>query len=370
MIRIAGDGGVEAVVAELGAHPADAQVQINGCTALGSLAASSNDYRTRIAGAGGVEAVVAAMRAHRDNGAVQDSGCTALGNLCAFNDANRRGIVAAGAVEAVVAALRAHRASAAVQTYGCYALGTLAESDPANQALIAGAGGVEAVDVALCAHPENAQVQRFGNFALCNLNAHIEAKDALPGEAEAVFAHRKKAEVQDASCSTLGTLVDSQTQTPEGAAATEKSETERLDPNPARTSGRVESSPKADDDFAYQVALGDDAYRSVKDAMESLRGEVIAGLRDIEDALGTVADDHGDETERLQNEVMAGVSSVEDALEPVSELASCRRRRTEPLCDVTNVRGVAAPPEDGGGDGAGAARATGRGARKPSRKTF
>ena len=90
--------------------------------------------------------------------------------------------------------------------------------------------------------------------------------------------------------------------------------------------------------------------------MESLRGEVIAGLRDIEDALGTVADEHGDETERLQNEVMAGVSSVEDALEPVSELASCRRRRTEPLCDVgAAVYSTQAtlPPPAGSGGGVG-----------------
>ena len=71
-----------------------------------------------------------------------------------------------------------------------------------------------------------------------------------------------------------------------------------------------------------------------------------------------IADEHGDETERLQNEVMAGVSSVEDALEPVSELASCRRRRTEPLCDVgaavySTQATLPPPPGSGGGVGQG-----------------
>jgi hypothetical protein len=72
---------------------------------LGKTAASAEEVA--IAAAGGVEAVLAAMRAHAADAMVQQIGCGALVSL-AVNDENKVAIAAAGGVEAVLAAMSAH----------------------------------------------------------------------------------------------------------------------------------------------------------------------------------------------------------------------------------------------------------------------
>jgi hypothetical protein len=191
-------------------------------------------------------------------------------------------------------------------------------------------------------------------------------------DAEAVVVHAENAAMKENSCNTVGNLADAAMQTLEVEVATEKrtpqmEKERRLDQRLARTSERLQLSPDADDDVAYPEALGDVAYKSVKDAMESLRGEVMAGLRDIEDALDDV--DVDDETVILQNEVMTGMRSLDDTLGPLSGLSSPSSRSTEPCWD--DVREVAAPsdPSLDDSDRFGAGRAAVRESRRPSRKS-
>ena len=90
--------------------------QQNGCGALWELAVNAEN-RVAIAAAGGVEAVVAAMRAHAADAMVQQNGCGALASLAANSAENKVAIAAAGGVEAVKAAMRAHSGDTAVQQW-------------------------------------------------------------------------------------------------------------------------------------------------------------------------------------------------------------------------------------------------------------
>ncbi|KAJ1469153.1 hypothetical protein T484DRAFT_1597717, partial [Baffinella frigidus] len=70
-------------------------VQEQGCKALRNLALN-NENRAAIARAGGIEAVVAGMGAHTLFAEVQRSGCAALGNLSFNNNENKTVIARAG----------------------------------------------------------------------------------------------------------------------------------------------------------------------------------------------------------------------------------------------------------------------------------
>ena len=100
-VRIAGVGGIEAVVAAMAANKASAGVQEQACGALRSLAgaqftcftgtkvqiltlrslAVNADNQAKIAGVGGIDAVVAAMVAQKQVASVQEQACGALINL-------------------------------------------------------------------------------------------------------------------------------------------------------------------------------------------------------------------------------------------------------------------------------------------------
>jgi hypothetical protein len=72
--------------------------------------------------------------------------------------------------------------------------------------------------------------------------------------------------------------------------------------------------------------------------MESLRGEVIAGLKYIEDALDGDACD--DETEILQIEFRDGTSSTcstDDGLEPFSVFTRSTGKKIEPCCGLADA---------------------------------
>ncbi|KAJ1486531.1 hypothetical protein T484DRAFT_3630648, partial [Baffinella frigidus] len=84
---IARAGGIEAVLAGMGAHTSIAEVQTRGCAALANLGGNHAENKTAIARAGGIEAVAAGMVAHRSITGVQTEGCRALRNL-AVNDGN------------------------------------------------------------------------------------------------------------------------------------------------------------------------------------------------------------------------------------------------------------------------------------------
>ena len=109
-------------------------------------------------GAGAIEAVVAALRAHGANAAVQEQGCRALVNLCSNAD-NRVKAGGAGAIEAVVAALRAHGANAAVQEFGCLALVYICWTRSELRARARAAGAVPALEAAVAAFKQGPVVE-------------------------------------------------------------------------------------------------------------------------------------------------------------------------------------------------------------------
>ena len=140
-------------------------LQVNGCMALLNLAGSHAENKARIAGAGGIEAVVVAMQTHAQSADVQRNGCRALCSL-ASGDGIRTRIAGAGGIEAVVAAMQTHAQSADVQQNGCGALWSLAVSHAENKARIAAAGGIEAVVKAMQTHARNEAIQKYGCRAL------------------------------------------------------------------------------------------------------------------------------------------------------------------------------------------------------------
>jgi hypothetical protein len=93
-------GGIEAALAALQAHPADAVLQAHGCQLLRLTA--DNERCARAVGA--VEAVVSALRAHTNHVGVQDAGCGALTSLCMHADV-QTAAERAGALPALLAAL-------------------------------------------------------------------------------------------------------------------------------------------------------------------------------------------------------------------------------------------------------------------------
>jgi len=87
-VAIAAKGGIEAVVAAMGAHESIEEVQEQGCGALRNLSLNE-DNEMAIAAKGGIGAVVRAMRAHRSSVGVQEQGCSFLHNI-AWSDSGLR----------------------------------------------------------------------------------------------------------------------------------------------------------------------------------------------------------------------------------------------------------------------------------------
>ncbi len=210
--KAGGAGAVEAVVAALRAHSANAAVQEQGCWALRNICCNNADNQAKAGGAGAVEAVVAALRTHSANAAVQEQGCRALCNLCTDSADNKAKAGGAGAIEAVVAVLRAHGANLSVQEQGCAALVNLCCDNADNKVKAAGAGAIEAVVAAMRAHGSSARVQEHGCAAVGNLcaNTDNEAKAAAAGAIEAVVAalraHGSNVGVQERGCAALRNL--------------------------------------------------------------------------------------------------------------------------------------------------------------------
>ncbi|OSX69082.1 hypothetical protein BU14_1890s0001, partial [Porphyra umbilicalis] len=154
-------GGIEGVVAAMGAFHADARLTSHGCLVLSNLAFGSADAKNRVGAAGGLNAIAAAMLEHRDFQPVAARGSLALRNLLFKADDNqdRAGVGAAPVIDALVAAIVTHGGGdREVAHQSCVALCNLSNVKEANRAPILAAGGVQAVLKLLAAHPESATV--------------------------------------------------------------------------------------------------------------------------------------------------------------------------------------------------------------------
>ena len=114
--RVAGAGGIEAVVETMQAHVAgSSDVAEAGCAALWAIATDSDDQTLiQLATAGGCDALVASIRCHPDDVSLH---CLAGAALCAICTLAKtaNAAAAAGAVDTVLESLRRHGQSAALQ---------------------------------------------------------------------------------------------------------------------------------------------------------------------------------------------------------------------------------------------------------------
>jgi hypothetical protein len=187
-------GGIKAIVAVMKKHLDNAIIQKSGCWALRNIAAiaaadetmwevlrkitaNADKTKRKVVAEGGIEAVVAAMNAHTRVADVQENGCAALGNIAMLSEENMEKVAEKGGIEAVVAAMEEHlnnaeahliKINAVVQESGCRALGNIAATAKTKQE-VAKKGGIKAVVAAMNAYLNNAFVQEQGYYALWNI---------------------------------------------------------------------------------------------------------------------------------------------------------------------------------------------------------
>jgi uncharacterized membrane protein YgcG len=170
VMQVGAAGAVEALAAVMRAHPLEARLQQEACTAISNMTAANLRNGAKAGAAGAVEAAVAAMRAFPDDVHMQQAACTTLTNLTQADDSNAARAGAAGAVEAAARALRAHPADAKLQARACNALGNMSQSNTAgNAAKAVAAGVIEAALTAMRAFGADGAVQRAGCRVLGNV---------------------------------------------------------------------------------------------------------------------------------------------------------------------------------------------------------
>ncbi len=252
-------GGPINVLLAMEAHPADPQLQADGCQALTFLASHTPDYKRRVCAAGGAIAIVRALETHgavpkhspRSPAALLDSelaraytrapapvrairlpgahmgnvpsppqsllmqvpavalqGCGALAVLTMEEQA-RASVREAGGAGALLRAMRLHPGEARLQQLGCTALASLAEmhvlpAEPLATAAVA----------AMRAFPTEAALQAQGCRTLLHLTTTAPRKRAVCalGGADAVvlamLGHGMNAQVQQWGCGALSSLAD------------------------------------------------------------------------------------------------------------------------------------------------------------------
>lgn len=188
---IVAGGGIEGVVAAMGAHSSDARLCSHGCLVLSNLAFGSADAKDRVGGAGGLDAIAAAMLGHPDFQPVSARGSLALRNLLYKADANqdRAGADGSRVIEALVGAIVTHGArDREVAHQSCVALCNLSNVKEANRAPILAAGGVRAALTLLAAYPESATVADDAVSILRNVAAAGETAPLEVGRCGGVEA--------------------------------------------------------------------------------------------------------------------------------------------------------------------------------------
>ena len=236
--------GLEAVVAALRRHVAEARVAGRACEEL-AYRCKRDGSKQGAAEAGAIEAVVAAMRAHPRVAKVQYGGCSALVEMCSGDDAAaaacRQQAVAAGAIEAVVEATRpgaptggdegARFEAVRAQKMGCLTLAIMimcnAAAAPGHQAVVrqqaVAAGAIEAVVAVMRAHAREADgVQRTGCLVLSRMcygdyygdntpvvaacRQQAVAAGAIEAVVEAMRAHPQVVSLQVHGCGALANI--------------------------------------------------------------------------------------------------------------------------------------------------------------------
>ena len=147
------------------AHPANADIQCNACSALINITAENASTSRLVFQAGGSEAVLGAMNRHGTDTDVLHTGCWVILRMAVTPDF-RRLVIKASGIESVIAAMKAHPTCLIVQHYGCGALLQLSWSSVEVQKRIEKLGGADVARKALCRFPSHNGVQGYGNGLL------------------------------------------------------------------------------------------------------------------------------------------------------------------------------------------------------------
>jgi hypothetical protein len=173
--RVAGAGGIEAVVETMQAHVAGSNdVAEAGCAALWAIATDSDDQTLlQLATAGGCDVLVASIRCHPDDVSLH---CLAGAALCAICTLAKtaNAAAAAGAVDTLLESLRRHGQSAALQEGLFKVLDTMCmHGGDQVAASVAAEGGHLVIQAAMTTRfPKNAAVLKAAESLQVRLRPH------------------------------------------------------------------------------------------------------------------------------------------------------------------------------------------------------
>lgn len=200
-------------VGAMARFPESAGVQAAGCRILARLAQGNGTQQVRIATNGGLEAVVSAMERHAGVSSVQGAGCLAIGYITENNKAAQGTSGRCGAIKAVLNALRTcGNDDADVQSEAFFALGSVTGDNTENIAALSGAGGIEALVAGLGAHGSTERAQRNGCYALLNVSCSPEnlgrvcACGGVAAVIRAMYGHLECEDIQEFGCCILGSI--------------------------------------------------------------------------------------------------------------------------------------------------------------------
>lgn len=187
-----------------------AEVQSNGCWAIGQLCDGHAENRSATAKRGGVDRICAAMKLFPDHEGVQRNGCRAIGQLCVNNALNQYAFESMGGIGFVLEAMEAKRNIVLVQSYGCWAIEQLCKDRPATRHAVGQEGGIGCVLEAMVTQNESADVQLNGCSAvmqLCIGNSLNQRAVAEKGGIDCLLAaiecHTNNAVVLSFACSAV-----------------------------------------------------------------------------------------------------------------------------------------------------------------------
>jgi hypothetical protein len=219
---VAHEGALPAIVAAMGAHGEDEQVQAIGCTALASITSGTiHVVRRKAVDAGALPQIVAAMLAHDEDAAMQIAACSALTNICSlkggFKSNKSKVILVPGLayIELAKSLVLWERPGNSGLYVSC--TGTEAPDDEL-QRLVARARALPAIVNAMAKHTNGAGVLREACDALTaiTMGADSEAEErrreasrvgALPLIVAAMHAFKQDAALQQGACIALLSIV-------------------------------------------------------------------------------------------------------------------------------------------------------------------
>jgi hypothetical protein len=204
-VAIVHAGGIDSVLAAMGACPDSDEVQEKACALLWRVM-TTPESKAAVVAKGGVPLLVAALVAHGSSALLSQLAAAALAGIASIDEGRAAVVACPDSATAVVAALRAHGAVDGVQQYGCWVL-LNAGADASFAARVRDCGGTAAVIDALSRHCAVADAAEMAAAALRTLLVDADAAvvaslaDAVaPALVAAMDASAAAADVQLQCC--------------------------------------------------------------------------------------------------------------------------------------------------------------------------